>query len=78
VMNGLYPGMYGKLLIPAATHEVVLIPQKAVRNVGQLELLMIEDEGIWKTLYIKTGKRIGNEIEVLTGLFGNEWIGIKE
>lgn len=78
VMNGLYPGMYGKLLIPAATHEVVLIPQKAVRNVGQLELLMIEDEGIWKTRYIKTGKRIGNEIEVLTGLFGNEWIGIKE
>ncbi|MBF0451477.1 MAG: efflux RND transporter periplasmic adaptor subunit [Candidatus Magnetomorum sp.] len=78
VMSGLYPGMYGKLLIPAESHEVVLIPQKAVRNVGQLELLTIEENGIWKTRYIKTGKRIGNELEVLSGLFGNEWIGMKE
>jgi len=78
VMSGLYPGMYGKLLIPAATHNVVLIPQKAVRYVGQLELLTIKDNGTWKTRYIKTGKRIGNDIEVLSGLFGDEWIGIKE
>jgi len=77
-MHGLYAGMYGKLLIPAESHSVVMIPEKSRRIVGQLEMVTVQVNDHWKTRYIKTGRRIGNKLEVLSGLLGNEWIGIKE
>jgi RND family efflux transporter MFP subunit len=73
---GLYPGMFGRLLIPVEEREVILIPQNALLIIGQLELVYIKDsEGNWKSIYIKTGKRFGKNIEVLSGLTGNETIG---
>ena len=75
-LNGLYPGMFGKLLVPVQEHEVVLIPWIAVRRVGQLELVAVKDNETWRTRYIKTGKSTGTEVEVLAGLEGGEIIGI--
>ena len=73
---GLYPGMFGRLLIPVEEREVILIPEKSLLIIGQLELVYIKDrEGQWKSIYVKTGKRFGNKIEVLSGLTGNETIG---
>lgn len=77
-IHGLYAGMYGKLLIPAETHSVVMIPEKACQKIGQLEIVIVQDKDRWKTRYIKTGRRIDDKFEVLSGLMGNEWIGIKE
>lgn len=78
-IEGLYPGMYGKLMIPVKEIEVVVIPETAIRKVGQLELVDVKEKDGWKTLFIKTGQRIGNhQIEVLSGLNGDETIGIKE
>ncbi|MCP4105213.1 MAG: efflux RND transporter periplasmic adaptor subunit [Desulfobacteraceae bacterium] len=74
-ITGLYPGMFGKLLIPVQEHQVVAIPGKAVRNVGQLELVSIREKNTWKTRFVKTGKKIGDKVEVLSGLSGNEIIG---
>ena len=72
---GIYPGMFGRLLIPVANEKTLLIPEKAVRRVGQLELVYVQKEGAWQSVYIKTGKRFGEKIEVLSGLLGNETIG---
>jgi RND family efflux transporter MFP subunit len=77
-IHGLYAGMYGKLLIPAQTHSVVMIPKQARQNIGQLEIVVVQDKDRWKTRYIKTGRCIDGKLEVLSGLMGNEWIGIKE
>jgi len=38
---GLYPGMFGRLLIPVKTEETLLIPEKAVIRVGHLEMVNI-------------------------------------
>jgi len=43
--------------------------------VGQLELVYVKKEGAWQSVYIKTGKKFGEKIEVLAGLTGNETIG---
>ncbi len=78
---GIYPGMFGRLLIPVETAQTLLIPQQAIRTVGQLELVLVKNEGAskdkdsWQRVYIKTGKKIENDIEVLSGLSGNETIG---
>ena len=74
-IDGLYPGMFGKLLIPVEEHTVVMIPKNAVRRVGQLELIYVKENDTWKSRYIKTGKTRGDFIEILSGLSGNETIG---
>ncbi len=74
-IDGLYPGMFGKLLIPVKTRDVVVVPHDAVRQVGQLELLFVKQNEKWSSVYVKTGARIGQDVEILSGLNGGETIG---
>lgn len=74
---GLYPGMFGKLLIPVREHPVVLIPETAVRNVGQLELVTVKAPNGWRSRFIKTGRKIDDKVVVLSGLSGDETIGLE-
>jgi HlyD family secretion protein len=76
-IEGIYPGMYGKLLIPSGTTEVVLIPPGAIRRIGQLEMVKVKKGDIWESRYIKTGKIHGELVEVLSGLSGNEILMIE-
>ena len=73
-VKGLYPGMYGKLLIPESETRVVLIPESALITTGQLDLVMVKDSSGWSRRYIKTGKKRDGMIEVLSGLRSNETI----
>ena len=41
---GIYPGMFGRLLIPVEKEKTLLIPQKAVIRVGQLELVYVKKD----------------------------------
>ena len=75
-IEGLFPGMFGKLLIPVQELEVIMIPRATVRHVGQLELVAVKDkDNRWRSQFIKTGKRFGDKVEVLSGLSGNETLG---
>jgi len=72
---GIYPGMFGRLLIPVEKEKIFLIPLNAVIRVGQLELANVKKEKRWSRVYIKTGRIFGNSIEVLSGLYAGETIG---
>jgi len=73
---GLYPGMFGRMLIPVKEELSILIPEEAINIVGQLEMVHIKNkQGQWKSIYIKTGKHFDDKVEVLSGLFGNEILG---
>ncbi|BDQ34148.1 RND transporter [Pseudodesulfovibrio portus] len=73
---GLYPGMFGRLLVPLGQEEAVLVPERAITRVGQLETVMVRDGDNWLPVYVRTGKNLDGRVEVLSGLSGGETLGI--
>lgn len=72
---GVYPGMFGRMLIPLEKQQTLLIPKDAVSRVGQLELVNVKSKDRWRQVYIKTGRIFDDQVEVLSGLSANETIG---
>ncbi len=77
-IQGIYPGMYGKLLIPEETRQVIMIPKDAVIYAGQLELVRVKNGQGWSLRYITTGNESQGQVEVLSGLSGEEILGISK
>ncbi len=77
-VEGVYSGMYGKLMIPYAEVPVILIPSQAVRRVGQLELVMVKGTAGWQERSVKTGNTYDGKIEILSGLSGGETVLVEE
>ncbi|WP_300667439.1 efflux RND transporter periplasmic adaptor subunit [Desulfoluna sp.] len=75
IVEGLYPGMYGKLQVPLSTVEVITLPEKAIQRVGQLELVRVKAKEGWLRRYIRTGNKLGDEVEILSGLKAGEMVG---
>ncbi len=73
---GLYPGMFGRLLVPLGSEEAVLADEAAVTRVDQLETVMVRDGGTWLPVYVRTGERHGSRVEILSGLSGGETLGV--
>lgn len=68
-------GIYGKVLIPEGKKEAILVPQKAVVEKGQLVgIYVVDSQGVITYRLIKTGKKYGEKIEVLSGLSSGEKI----
>ena len=74
-LDGVYPGMYGKLMIPVVETDAITIPSKAVKTVGQIQMVLVKEKDKWTSRYIKTGLERGDRVEVLSGLSGNETVG---
>ena len=73
--KGLYPGMFGRLRLPVGKKEILTAPAAAIKKIGQLETALVKTESGWKRRYVKTGRRLGDEIEILSGLTGGETLG---
>ncbi len=75
VLEGLFPGMYGKLKIRLEDRPTVLILEAAVSDVGQLKTVVVQKDGRWVRRYVTLGERTDQGVEVLSGLSGGETIG---
>ncbi len=65
----LVAGMYARVGVPAGTLRRVVVPAAAVEEIGQLEFVEVADaEGRLERRLVTTGERLGDEIEVLSGL----------
>lgn len=73
----IFPGMFGRLLLPVKERSVVLIPKKALRRIGQLEVVTAELGGRWEQIFVTTGKSMGDKVEVLSGLKGGETVALE-
>lgn len=71
-LKDLYPGMYAKLLIPINKRRAVVIPKKAVIEVGQLKMVNVFENNRFIRIYVKTGADTGEGIEILGGLNEND------
>jgi RND family efflux transporter MFP subunit len=69
---GIYTGMFGRIVIPLQEEQVLVIPRRAVRNVGQLELVDVLENGRASRRAIRTGRPIEDDLEVLSGLSDGE------
>jgi RND family efflux transporter MFP subunit len=73
----LLPGMFGRLLVPVKDRQVILVSQKAIQRIGQLEVVTVETDGRWQRIFVKTGRVIGDQVEVLSGLHGGEKVALE-
>ena len=74
--KGLYPGMFGRLLVPVGEISVVWIPEKALERVGQLKMVRVKSKEDWHRIYVTTGRVFDSRVEVLSGLNGGETVAL--
>ena len=58
--------------MPVGETSAIRVPASAVVQRGQMELIFIATDGRAQLRLIKTGERIGNEVEVVSGLSAGE------
>lgn len=75
--EGLYPGMFGRLLVPLGRKSVVTVPRECIIRVGQLEMVKLRSGGRWELVFVKTGRSFDNRVEVLAGLSGGETLALE-
>lgn len=71
-VQGLVPGLYGTLTFDTRAGEVIVVPASAVSTVGQLESVKVLDNGQVKTRHVKTGRKLDDKVEILSGLTAGE------
>lgn len=72
--SGIYSGMFGRLLIPLADEEIIVVPRRALIRVGQLAMLDVVEDGQVRRRSVQLGQDLGEDIQVLAGLKPGEQI----
>jgi len=68
-------GMFGRLAVPYGSYAALVVPAKAMREVGQLYLVDVVDvEGYPQRRFVTPGVQHGDLVEVLSGLKEGEEI----
>jgi multidrug efflux pump subunit AcrA (membrane-fusion protein) len=66
--NFLRSGQFARLVLPVGETTSVRVPASAVLLRGQLEILFVVVNQRAQLHLVKTGKRVGDEVEILAGL----------
>jgi multidrug efflux pump subunit AcrA (membrane-fusion protein) len=62
-------GLFGRLMVPAGDYKALVVPRKAVREVGQLYLVdVLNKEGYPMRRFVTLGKHHDDVVEILSGL----------
>jgi RND family efflux transporter MFP subunit len=72
--TGLRSGQFGRVSVPVGEASAIRVPASAVIQRGQMELVFVVASGHAQLRLIKTGSRIGDEIELVSGLNSGEQI----
>ena len=73
---GIYSGMFGRLLVPLGTEQVVVVPRDAVRQVGQLSMVQVASNGRLHRRVVQLGRELDGDVEVLSGLQVGEEVAL--
>jgi RND family efflux transporter MFP subunit len=65
---GLRAGQFGRVAIPVSATPVLRVPVSAVIQRGQMELVFVVADNRAHLRLVKTGKRIGGEVELVSGV----------
>ena len=77
--TGLYPGMFGRLMISVGKVEKIYIPTKSVTHVGQLDFVIVDTKQGAVRRYVRLGEfGPDDHIEVISGLTAGETVLISD
>lgn len=76
--EGLRTGQFGRVAVPMAEMQLLMVPRVSVIKRGQMELIFVVKEGHANLRLVKTGKAINGSIEVLSGLEEGEQVVISD
>jgi RND family efflux transporter MFP subunit len=74
----LMPGMFARLSLPLGHSRGILIPQAAVKTVGQLTMVRVAKDQTAELRQVKLGRHIRDQVEVLAGLQSGDNIFVSE
>ncbi|MEN6405675.1 MAG: efflux RND transporter periplasmic adaptor subunit [Thermoguttaceae bacterium] len=72
--SGVYSGMFGRVLIPLDEEQVLVVPSRAVQNIGQLHQVDVLVHGVVQRRSVLIGRELGDQAEVLSGLSAGEQV----
>lgn len=72
--TGLRSGQFGRVAVPVGEMGAIRVPTSAVIQRGQMELVFVVTNGHAQLRLVKTGARVGDEIELVSGLDSGEQI----
>lgn len=73
-VSGLRAGQFARVAVPTGEVSALRVPISAVVQRGQMELLFVVADHHAQLRLIKTGARVGNEVEVVSGLDSGEQV----
>ena len=65
---GLMLGQFARLIVPAGEYTSMRVPTSAVVQRGQMEILFVVENQHARLHLVKTGRRVNDETEILSGL----------
>ncbi len=77
-LKEIYPGMFARMFIPVDHEDVILVPASAVHFIGQLQTVRVLENGETEIRHVRTGRKIQDLIEILSGLNAGEKIIIEK
>lgn len=72
--TGLRSGQFGRVAVPVGAVNTIRVPVAAVIQRGQMELVFVVANGHAQLRLVKTGSRVGDEIELVSGLDSGEQV----
>jgi len=71
--KGVHSGMFGRALFPVGERKGILVPKGAVVERGMLsQLFVVDAEKRLRLRLVKTGKTVGDRVEIISGLSDGE------
>ncbi len=74
---GLLPGQFGRVAVPTAEADFLLVPTTALVRRGQLDLVFVAREGKAQMRIVRTGRTLAAGVEVLSGLNPGESVVVE-
>ena len=71
---GLRSGQFGRVAVPVGEVSAIRVPVSAVVQRGQMEIVFVVNNGHAELRLVKTGARVGDEVEVVSGLDSGETV----
>ncbi len=77
-VDGLRTGQFGRVSVPVAETQLLLVPRAAVLKRGQMELVFVARDGRAVLRLVKTGKGLDGRVEILSGLEAGEAVIVSD